>query len=41
MLIDAFGLSLTQASRYGKFEEYLLEEEIRSQREVAAAGETF
>jgi len=33
MLIDAFGLSKTHASRYGRFEEYLLEEEIRSQRE--------
>lgn len=33
MLIDAFGLSKTQASRYGRFEEYLLEEEIKSQRE--------
>jgi len=33
MLIDAFGLSKTQASRYGRFEEYLLEEEIRSQRD--------
>ncbi|MHB1128273.1 MAG: hypothetical protein ACYC2T_15240 [Bacillota bacterium] len=32
MLIDAFGLSKTQASRYGRFEEYLLEEEIYSQR---------
>lgn len=28
-LIEAFGLSLTQASRYGNFEEYLVEEEIR------------
>lgn len=33
MLIDAFGLSKTQASRYGRFEEYLLEEEIKSQQE--------
>jgi integrase len=32
MLIDAFGLSRTQASRYGRFEEYLLEEEIKDQR---------
>lgn len=31
ILIDAFGLSKTQASRYGRFEEYLLEEEIKSQ----------
>ncbi len=33
MLIDAFGLSRTQASRYGRFEEYLIEEEIKSQRD--------
>lgn len=33
MLIDTFGLSKTQASRYGRFEEYLLEEEIKSQRD--------
>ncbi|WP_170206703.1 site-specific integrase [Brevibacillus brevis] len=32
MLIDAFGLSMTQSARYGKFEEYLLEEEIGNQR---------
>jgi integrase len=34
MLIDAFGLSRTQASRYGRFEEYLLEEEIKAQRDI-------
>ncbi|MBK5243153.1 hypothetical protein [Clostridium sp.] len=33
MLIEAFGLSKTQASRYGRFEEYLLEEEIKAQRD--------
>mgnify|MGYP001575607947 CR=1 FL=1 len=33
MLIDTFGLSRTQASRYGRFEEYLLEEEIKEQRD--------
>jgi len=32
-LIEAFGLSLTQASRYAKIEEYLVEEEVREQRE--------
>lgn len=32
ILIDAFGLSLTQASRYRKFEDFLLEEEIEQQR---------
>lgn len=31
-LVDAFGISLTQASRYAKFEEYLVEEEIKSQK---------
>lgn len=38
MLIEAFGLSRTQASRYGRFEEYLLEEEIKSQRELDNEG---
>lgn len=33
ILIEAFGLSLTQASRYGKFEEYLIEEQIKNQYE--------
>jgi len=32
-LIEAFGLSLTQSSRYGKMEEFLVEEEVREQRE--------
>lgn len=32
-LIEAFGLSLTQSSRYGKIEEFLVEEEVREQRE--------
>ncbi len=33
-LVEAFGLSLTQASRYGKMQEFLLEEEIKQQREA-------
>ena len=33
LLIDAFGLSKTQASRYGRFEEYMLEEEIKTQKD--------
>jgi hypothetical protein len=32
-LVEAFGLSLTQASRYGSMQEFLLEEEIKQQRE--------
>ena len=32
-LIEAFGLSLTQASRYGNMQEFLLEEEVKQQRE--------
>ncbi len=32
-LVEAFGLSLTQSARYGKLEEYLLEEEVKQQRE--------
>jgi hypothetical protein len=32
-LVEAFGLSLTQASRYGHIQEFLLEEEIKQQRE--------
>lgn len=32
LLVEGFGLSLTQASRYGKMEDYLIEEEIRNQR---------
>jgi hypothetical protein len=32
-LVEAFGLSLTQASRYGNLQEFLLEEEIKQQRE--------
>lgn len=32
-LIEAFGLSLTHASRYGNLKEYLLEEEIKQQKE--------
>lgn len=32
-LVEAFGLSLTQASRYGNMQEFLLEEEVKQQRE--------
>jgi integrase len=32
-LIEAFGLSLTHASRYGNLKEYLLEEELQQQKE--------
>lgn len=31
-LVEAFGLSISQAGRYGKVEEYLLEEEVKQQR---------
>ncbi|QEH69197.1 site-specific integrase [Cellulosilyticum sp. WCF-2] len=31
LLVECFGLSMTQASRYGKLEEYLIEEELREQ----------
>lgn len=34
ILVEGFGLSLTQASRYGKLEDYLIEEEIRNQRSL-------
>ncbi|MBT2632479.1 site-specific integrase, partial [Bacillus sp. ISL-101] len=34
ILVEGFGLSLTQASRYGKLEDYLLEEQIRSERDL-------
>lgn len=33
LLVEGFGLSLTQASRYGKLEDYLIEEQIKSGRE--------
>jgi integrase len=33
-LVEAFGLSLDQAARYGKMEEFLLEEEVKQQREA-------
>lgn len=33
LLVEGFGLSLTQASRYGKLEDYLIEEQIQSERE--------
>lgn len=39
-LIEAFGLSLTQSSRYGKMEEFLIEEEVREQREGLLAYST-
>lgn len=32
-LVEAFGLSLTQASRYAKMQEFLIEEEVKQQRE--------
>ncbi|MFS0874301.1 hypothetical protein [Paenibacillus xylanilyticus] len=32
ILIEAFGLSITNAKRFGKFEDYLLEEEIKTQK---------
>lgn len=32
ILIEGFGLSITNAKRYGKFEDYLLEEEIKEQK---------
>ncbi len=39
-LIEAFGLLLTPSSRYGKIEEFLVEEEIREQREEYKAYST-
>lgn len=36
-LIEAFGLSLTHASRYGNLKEYLLEEEVKQQKGEFAA----
>lgn len=33
LLIDAFGLSKTQSSRYVRFGEYLVEKEIKEQRD--------
>ncbi|WP_251032550.1 site-specific integrase [Mesobacillus foraminis] len=33
LLVEGFGLSLTQASRYGKLEDYLIEAQIQTQRE--------
>lgn len=30
LLVEGFGVSLTQASRYGKLEDYLIEEQIQS-----------
>jgi hypothetical protein len=33
-LVEAFGLSLDQAARYGKMEAFLLEEEVKQQREA-------
>lgn len=34
LLVEGFGLSLTQASRYGKLEDFLIEEQINSEREI-------
>lgn len=33
-LVEAFGLSLSHAARFAKIEEYLLEEEVKQQREA-------
>ncbi|MBG9656887.1 integrase, partial [Cytobacillus firmus] len=33
LLVEGFGLSLTQASRYGKLEDYLIEEQIKTERD--------
>src|SRR5699024_4742435 len=33
LLVEGFGISLMQASRYGKLEDYLIEEQIQSGRE--------
>jgi predicted MarR family transcription regulator len=35
-LVEAFGLSLTQASRYADLKEFLLEEEVKEQRDTFA-----
>jgi DNA-directed RNA polymerase specialized sigma24 family protein len=40
LLLEGFGLSLTQASRYGKLEDYLIEEQIKSQRDFINENET-
>ncbi|MFE4352244.1 hypothetical protein [Peribacillus butanolivorans] len=40
LLVEGFGLSLTQASRYGKLEDYLIEEQIKSQRDFINENET-
>jgi hypothetical protein len=34
--IPGFGVSLTQASRYGKLEDYLIDEQIQTQREYVS-----
>jgi len=34
ILVEGFGLSLTQASRYGRFSDYLIEESIKEQRDA-------
>ncbi|MDF2571399.1 MAG: site-specific integrase [Sporomusa sp.] len=34
ILIEAFGLSITNAKRFGKFEDYLIEDEIKSQKSL-------
>lgn len=34
LLVEGFGVSLTQASRYGKLEEYLIEEQIELGRSI-------
>ncbi len=37
LLVEAFGLSLDQASRYADLREFLLEEEVNQQRDAFAA----
>jgi len=36
LLVEGFGVSLTQASRYGKLEDYLIDEQIQTQREYVS-----
>jgi predicted MarR family transcription regulator len=36
LLVEAFGLSLDQASRYADLREFLLEEEVKQQRDAFA-----
>ena len=36
IVVEGFGLALTQASRYGKLEDYLIDEQIQTQREYVS-----